>query len=265
MEQAQQRFYQNRIMPMLEMRQANQSSACYQAHSHDEFSFGVIDVGAADYQNLSRKHSIHVGDTVLINPGDVHACNPKQGLWSYRMLFLDTPWLAELQQESELTSSADYQSFATCLRRDKQAYQDFARLFSALGESSSPLRMETLLIGYLMPLFTVRAESRVSAQLYRAKERLLDQLDNAPSLTELAQEVGISRYHLIRSFKAAFGLSPHAFLLDAKIKMAKRKLKQGQSIADTAFALGFNDQSHFQHQFKKRLAVTPRQYQGSFL
>lgn len=265
MTQSKQRFYQSRVLPMLEARQANQSSACYQAHSHDEFSFGVIDVGCADYQNLSSQHTICAGDTVLINPGDVHACNPKQGLWSYRMLFLDTPWLTALQQESELTSSLDYQAFATCLRRDKQTYQGFAHLFSTLTQSHSPLAMETLLIDYLMPMFAVRAESRVSAQLYRAKERLIEQLETAPSLTELAKEVGISRYHLIRSFKGAYGLSPHAFLLDAKIKAAKRQLKQGQSIADITFALGFNDQSHFQHQFKKRLAVTPRQYQGSFL
>ena len=81
----------------------------------------------------------------------------------------------------------------------------------------------------------------------------------------LMQESGLSRFHLIRSFKQTCGLSPHAYQLDERIKQAKNLLKSGYSILDTSHLLGFADQSHLQRNFKKRLAVTPKQYQAFFL
>ncbi|WP_245542291.1 helix-turn-helix transcriptional regulator [Psychromonas hadalis] len=76
---------------------------------------------------------------------------------------------------------------------------------------------------------------------------------------------GISRYHLIRSFKQCYGLSPHAYQLDERIKSAKTLLKTGHSLIDTSHLLGFSDQSHLQRNFKKRLAITPKQYQSYFI
>ena len=63
------------------MRQANLSSACYHRHSHDEFSFGVIDIGSAQYKNLNNINTVGQGDTVFINPGNVHSCNPGLKDW----------------------------------------------------------------------------------------------------------------------------------------------------------------------------------------
>jgi len=42
-------------------------------------------------------------------------------------------------------------------------------------------------------------------------------------------------------------------------------LKSGQAISQVAYELGFSDQAHFQRQFKKRLAVTPKYYQSHFV
>ncbi|WP_042149305.1 helix-turn-helix transcriptional regulator [Pseudoalteromonas sp. '520P1 No. 412'] len=70
--------------------------------------------------------------------------------------------------------------------------------------------------------------------------------------SNLVQESGLSRFHLIRSFKQTYGLSPHAYQLDKRIKKAKNLLKSGHSIIETSHLLGFADQSHLQRNFKKR-------------
>lgn len=75
----------------------------------------------------------------------------------------------------------------------------------------------------------------------------------------------MSRYQLLRAFKHQFGLPPHAYLMDEKIKRAKIMLKSGDDISDVALKLGFSDQAHFQRQFKKKLAVTPKFYQSHFV
>ncbi len=271
-------------LPFVEMRQASASSACYHPHSHDEFSFGVIDQGTASYQNLNQQLRTGPCDTVTINPGDLHACNPDSQHWSYRMLFLDTDWVGQLQLEfqdstgSKLTGNpgSDYHPFATPLVRQQQHYQRFDQLFVMLRQSRVPLETESAMIDYLQYAFLTQEQvssqdrcvsassTAVPRSILRTKDRLLDQLDHNHSLAELACEAGMSRYHLIRRFKQYFGLSPHALLLDERIKTAKHLLRRGQALANIASQLGFTDQSHFQRSFKKRVALTPKQYQSFF-
>lgn len=258
-------------LPWVEMRSADRSCACYHTHSHDEFSFGVIDAGEADYRNLGQKNHIGAGDTVTINPGDAHACNPKAGNWSYRMLFVDADWVGQLQQEMLASHHLDYLPFTKLYEREAHTYQAFNGLFETLATESNALAAETLLIQFLekrfLPVHALGSapEKADLHRIERVKELIMDQLDENLSLNEYSAHCGLSRYHLIRSFKQAYGLSPHAFQLDQRINRAKSLLKQGRSIVDTASLLGFADQSHFQRNFKKRLAVTPKQYQGFFV
>lgn len=258
-------------LPQIEARIATRSEVCYHKHSHDEFSFGIIDAGSARYDNRSRHHPIGRGDLVTINPADIHACNPHQGQWSYRMLFVDTLWLGKMQHEVLGRDTLDYYAFVADFERGQRFRTQFEVLFDALLNDSSSLSAETLLYELLEQLYghaqrhtTPRASKTVPRYLLRAREKLFDEIDRSVGLEVLAKEVGVSRYHLIRSFKQWFGLSPHAYLMDERIKRAKQMLKQGTPIVDTSLALGFADQAHFQRSFKSRIALTPKKYQSFF-
>lgn len=264
-------FYQSsRILPYVTMRRATRSAACYHTHSHDEFSFGVIDNGIADYHNMGHKGQIGAGTSVTMNPGDAHSCNPSKGNWCYRMLFVDSDWVADLQQEAMNTRGQDYLAFDKMSQTDDASYQEFNRLFNNLQQDGNALTLESLLIEYLLPRFSSASditEQAATRDLYRlnlVKELIMDQLGSNLSLDEFVDCAGLSRYHLIRSFKQLYGQSPHAFQLDQRISQAKRLLAQGESIIDTAGKLGFADQSHFHRHFQKRIALTPKQYQNLF-
>ncbi|MEH6471399.1 MAG: AraC family transcriptional regulator [Halopseudomonas sp.] len=264
-------FKKCETLPFVEMRSADRSNACYHIHSHDEFSFGVIDAGEADYLNLNRSNLIGRGTTVTINPGDAHSCNPKAGNWSYRMLFVDSGWVGQLQQEMLNSHGQDYLPFPELYESSRHTYQTFDSLFNRLLSEANPLVAESLLIDFLAGRFLGSASRTDDAikpdhgRVQRVKELIMDQLDSNLSLDQFSAQAGISRYHLIRSFKQRYGQSPHAFQLDQRIKKAKSLLQQGCSLVDTASLLGFADQSHFQRNFKKRLAVTPKQYQAFFI
>lgn len=73
----------------------------------------------------------------------------------------------------------------------------------------------------------------------------------------------MSAYHFIRSFRTVVGMPPHAYQLHVRIARAKTLLRQGSSIAQTAFATGFADQSHLTNRFKAVLGITPGQYRSS--
>lgn len=253
-------------LPFVEMRRAHRSFACYQTHSHDEFSFGVIDQGQALYRNGSDRHTIGQGDTVTINPADAHSCNPDDGDWSYRMLFVDTHWVGLLQQE--LTGEAqDYQAFVSHFQTDPDLYRQFDALFRQLENSADALETESVLVDYLAQVLTNRGESKSEETLdlpglIRVRDRIMDGLDQPHTLEALAEESGVSRYHLIRTFKRTYGMAPHAYQLDQRIKRAKQWLRTGRSLSEVALDLGFSDQAHFQRHFKQRMAMTPGQYQA---
>ena len=253
------------------MRRAGRSNACYHIHSHDEFSFGVIDEGEANYLNLNQKNAISAGTTVTINPDDAHSCNPKAGHWSYRMLFVNALWIGKLQQEMLGSYSQDYLPFPSLFETNHTLFQTFSELFETLLKETNPLIAESQLIQFLELCFIPESSNNITAikvdltRINQVKELIMDQLDTNHTLDEFSIQSGLSRYHLIRSFKQAYGQSPHAFQLDQRIKKAKSLLQQGNSIIDTAGLLGFADQSHFQRHFKKRIAVTPGQYQSFFI
>lgn len=262
-------FRRSAVLPQVEMRRANHSLACYHTHTHDEFSVGVIDVGAATCRQGSAQQTLHQGMVVVINPGDAHACNPRAGqAWSYRMLFIDTRWLGQLQADMP-GSSGDYRPLAAVKHPAARTYAQFDALFDALErEDDDALGLEEKLIAFLMAPGLGGGDgglpsSTPHSQLGRTREMILDQLEGKITLDDMALEAGLSRYHLIRSFKQAYGLTPHAFQLDQRINRAKYLLKQGNAMVDVAQQLGFADQSHFQRNFKKRHAVTPMHYQRS--
>lgn len=258
-------FQKNTRLPWVELRCASNSSACYAIHTHDEFSFGVIDQGCSVYRNRNRHYRVGRGDTVFINPGDPHACNPERTTWSYRMLFVDAHWLGQLQAEFCTFQSGDYLPFACDWAAEPARFQHFEHLFAALHADCEPLEAETRLIGYLADCFGgKKAFSAPGTRVQRVREMLEDQPAQQVGLSELARLAGLSRYQLIRDFKKAYGLPPHAYQLDTRIRRAKNWLQQGESLSSTAVALGFADQSHFQRHFKKRVAVTPKQYQACF-
>jgi hypothetical protein len=61
---------------------------------------------------LQDRYQVANGSVVLMNPGEVHACNPiANQAWSYHMLYVDTAWLAQLQVELGLSANQDFHCF----------------------------------------------------------------------------------------------------------------------------------------------------------
>jgi hypothetical protein len=80
--------------PWAELRVSANTRDCYRAHTHGEYSVGIVDQGSATFHHPSGPHNVKAGSVVLIEPDVVHSCNPVSGhIWSYRMLFIEATWL----------------------------------------------------------------------------------------------------------------------------------------------------------------------------
>jgi AraC-like DNA-binding protein len=97
--------------------------------------------------------------------------------------------------------------------------------------------------------------------------RVRNRIDADPAarltLVELANEIGLSRYQLLRAFARDLGLTPHAYIIQRRIELARRLIRSGRELAEVAVAAGFCDQSHLTRCFARRFGVTPRRYASS--
>ncbi|MEN8730942.1 MAG: AraC family transcriptional regulator [Bacteroidia bacterium] len=97
-----------------------------------------------------------------------------------------------------------------------------------------------------------------------AKEYLIKDLQNAPTIKELAKEVALNEYNLKSGFKEIYGKTIHAFLKDYKMSKARELiLKREFQIAEIADQLGYTNVSHFIDAFKKKFGVTPKKFEMS--
>jgi AraC-like DNA-binding protein len=68
--------------------------------------------------------------------------------------------------------------------------------------------------------------------------------------------------HLVRGVRRRFGVSPHAYVIGARIEVARKLLLQGVPAAQAAVEAGFHDQAHLTRHFKRYVSVPPGRYTG---
>jgi AraC family transcriptional regulator len=111
-------------------------------------------------------------------------------------------------------------------------------------------------------MFDLRLGSASRVRL--ATDYMRSNLDRALSLHELSQVSGLSPSHFRNVFKVTTGLSPHRYLTQARLDLAKDLLaRRGAVIAQVGLEVGFSSQSHFTWAFHNRFGITPAAFQRS--
>ena len=101
----------------------------------------------------------------------------------------------------------------------------------------------------------LNAEARVSQAV-----RTIDRHSHAAlPLGQLARQVGLSPYHFLRTFKSLTGVTPHQYVLRARLRDAAWRLAGGtDKILDVALDTGFGDVSNFNRAFRAEFGASPR-------
>jgi AraC-like DNA-binding protein len=99
-------------------------------------------------------------------------------------------------------------------------------------------------------------------RLCRARDRLVQLDETAPTIAELARELGVSSFHFIRQFEAVFGVTPHQYRIQARLDRAKHLLAAGRmSVTDVCMEVGFSSLGSFSALFARRFGETPSAFQ----
>jgi AraC family transcriptional regulator, regulatory protein of adaptative response / methylated-DNA-[protein]-cysteine methyltransferase len=92
--------------------------------------------------------------------------------------------------------------------------------------------------------------------------RFIESADQAPSLEALAQEAGLSVYHLHRLFKAATGLTPKAYAAAHRARRVRAELGRSDTVTEAIYGAGYNSNGRFYAQSNDVLGMTPSRYRA---
>jgi AraC-like DNA-binding protein len=228
---------------------------------------GAITAGQSTYLHEKTTQTIAAGTVVVMNPGEVHACNPIDDQpWSYLMLYVNAQWLGALQRDCGANNGGVFRGYPATHSHDPLLFDGLLALHRQLVDS----QLETLAKQEAAVGFFTRVEQRLGGSTLTPRRanpkvervaRFIDAHYLQPiRLEDLCAVANLSEAYLIRAFEQHYHMTPHAWLVNRRIQHGQAQLRSGEPIADIAQQSGFADQAHFQRAFKKHLALTPGQY-----
>jgi len=123
--------------------------------------------------------------------------------------------------------------------------------------------------------FYERELNRIDSIIYSNKEQIetvigvrnyIDNNYNADLNLDLLSRLRfISKFHLLRLFKKHYGLTPRQYLIDKRVEKSKEQLKNGMSVTETCFAVGFESLGSFSTLFKSKIGKSPSEFQNEQL
>jgi AraC-like DNA-binding protein len=245
--------------------EARFAAHAYDLHRHDEWLVGVTDHGVQDFFCRGARRRSTPGRVILIEPEEAHDGQAgSDGGFAYRMLYLPQRWLEvgliEAGEPGFRTSLCDDLPLGWAIR---VAYGVLARPADRLERDAALDRVLRLLRPHLGRPALASAARGDAVVARRARAVLQDDLAADIGADALATAAGAAdRFQLARAFRAAYGTSPHGFLVHSRLVRARQLLAAGDAPADVAAACGFADQSHLGRWFRRAYGHTPAAYRA---
>ncbi|WP_289030628.1 AraC family transcriptional regulator [uncultured Paraglaciecola sp.] len=265
-------FAKNSALDEVMLLEASMSDFSYGKHAHEEFSFGVTLSGRQDFFALGKYHRSHSGNVIVFNPGDAHdGHSGGDDILHYKMLYVHPSQLVPMFESFGMRQAQDFR-VEDVIQNDAVLKAHILRLANLVeSHSVSSMQYSSALFEfaeYLVhrKMHKVNTKRRAKDPVFeRLREYLHAHVSEDVSLDELSQVAHMSKFHLLRSFRDYFGMTPHQYWQNYRINRAKEGLEQGMSLADVAFTFGFSDLSYFNRRFKPVFGLTPYQFRHSLL
>lgn len=241
------------------------SGMTFARHSHDECVIGVNLIGEEQVWLDRRTFEAGPGSITLYNPGQIQGGGAAQGApWHFVSLYAGADrlatdlGLAHLEFDRALCFAP---ALAAQLAQAAKGALSVDPLVRGLNEEAL-----VLLLAEVVRLSGVRLPAGASAGsklVAQAQELLAAQLHQGVALEALGDELGLSKFHVLRTFQKETGLSPRQWAMQLRTRRAQGLLRSGLGAAEVAHDLGFADQSHLNRHFRAAYGITPGRYQSA--
>jgi AraC-like DNA-binding protein len=261
------RHWQYEELPGVDLLRASYIRKTFMRHTHEHFVIAAIADGVEVFHHGGADQYAGPGALALVNPDTPHTgrAGGPEG-WRYGAVYPSPELVAEIAAET--TTIRGNPGFADPVLHDPYAAGLVHEVLRAADEGNA-LAADTVLRvavtrllrlnGRTMPRRAVRtAGARTAA---RARAVLEERMTNPPTLEQLAADLGTRPFPLLRAFRDTYGMPPHTWLTDARVRRARHLLEAGVAPAQAAVAVGFTDQPHLNRHFARIVGVPPGAYQ----
>ena len=143
--------------------------------------------------------------------------------------------------------------------------QMFQKAFSMMtngnnAQKNSAVSLIIHLVYTLTEYQSIASHSELTEDIGQAIDYIMEHIEGKIDLEELSQNCYLSLSRFTKKFKDQTGLSPRDFINIQKIEKAKKMLKDGISVTETALRLDFSTSSYFSYVFKRYTALSPISY-----
>lgn len=219
------------------------------------------------WQVGSRRIRLHAGDMIWVPPGVPHLEEtvPRHTA-HFGWVGFDLGGSAEIPLVRRRVTPAAPRGE---LRRLFELIQSESAAHAIGARERAHLALRELLILYARaatpsPPTAPAPPSRQATLAGAVAHSLTENLAAPLSIAALARYHGITPSHLARTFKRERGITPHAFLTQARLEHACRLLLDtNEPLKVVAAACGFTDDAHFVHQFRRAHHETPARWRRS--
>jgi hypothetical protein len=193
-------FVRDPDLPQIEARFSRYRQQVFRRYTHDTYAVSLVQQGVTDFWRNGETVAIGPGDIALINPEQVHACNPRPGqALTYRLFSIEPDLMREIARDV-FGDDREYPRFAHSVVRDPHLWQGFVELYALMTSPSDRLEKQVCLYEALSRLVSQHTTRCAPAALHDgssdlmqlAQTHLLENVTHNISLEELAAHVGLS-------------------------------------------------------------------------
>ena len=234
------------------------------AERHDRLSVSYVRCGSFSYRARGETHELVTGSVLVGCPDDEYVCTHDHAVGGDECLSFH---LAPELVDSLRGAPGAWRSGAVPPRPDLMV---LGELGQAAAEGRSDVGLDeagVLLAARVVEVLGGEARRPAPAAARdrrRAIEaaRWIDAHSAEPiGLDAAARACGLSPFHFLRLFRAVLGVTPHQYLVGARLRRAAGRLAGGaDSITDVALDVGFGDLSNFVRTFRRAAGVSPRRF-----
>ncbi len=237
---------------------------------HDGFSVSAVVGGHFTYRSDAGHGLLYPGALLLGNNGSCFECGHAHGIGD-RCISLNVceEQFSEVAAAAAAASTGRFRFSAPSLPPSPKALPIVAQM-EALSWAPSSLRSEELALQLIERVIALVSGDRRTSAAPTGREtrrvieaiRLIESDAARPlELREMAAVAGMSKYHFLRVFRRLTGLTPHRYLVSARLRRAALALTSSRRpVIEVALDAGFGDLSTFNKTFRAVFDLTPRQY-----